>query len=70
MRKTVDDAVVAGVENIILFGNVYPYGMAQGNPAREDHPREPHALKGRMRKAQEDLLMGGLKSKCNNWSNV
>ncbi|MEC5404722.1 NAD-dependent epimerase/dehydratase family protein [Paraburkholderia sp. MPAMCS5] len=57
MRKTIDGAVAAGVKNIILIGTVYPYGMTEPNPVREDHPREPHTFKGRMRKAQEDLLM-------------
>ncbi|HEX7931678.1 MAG TPA: NAD-dependent epimerase/dehydratase family protein [Paraburkholderia sp.] len=57
MRKTIDGAVAAGVKNIILIGTVYPYGMTEANPVREDHPREPHTFKGRMRKAQEDLLM-------------
>ncbi|MEQ5840504.1 NAD-dependent epimerase/dehydratase family protein [Paraburkholderia acidicola] len=57
MRKTIDGAVAAGVKNIILIGTVYPYGMANASRVREDHPREPHTFKGRMRKAQEDLLM-------------
>jgi len=57
MRKTIAGAVAAGVKNIILIGTVYPYSMAKVNPVREDHPREPHTFKGRMRKAQEDLLM-------------
>ena len=57
MRKTIDGAVAAGVKNIILIGTVYPYGMANAHRVREDHPREPHTFKGRMRKAQEDLLM-------------
>jgi nucleoside-diphosphate-sugar epimerase len=57
MRKTIDGAVAAGVKNIVLIGTVYPYGRAQANPVREDHPRAPHTFKGRMRKAQEDLLM-------------
>lgn len=57
MRKTLIGAIAAGVRNIILIGTVYPYGMAKANPVREDHPREPHTYKGRMRKAQEDLLM-------------
>lgn len=58
MRKTLDGAVAAGVKHFILIGTVYPYGRVQtGNPVREDHPREPHTFKGRMRKAQEDLLM-------------
>ena len=57
MRKTIAGAIGAGVKNIILIGTVYPYGRATANPVREDHPREPHTFKGRMRKAQEDLLM-------------
>ena len=57
MRKTLDGAVAAGVRHIVLIGTVYPYGRAQGLPVREDHPRAPHTFKGRMRKAQEDLLM-------------
>lgn len=57
MQKTIEGAVAAGVKNIILIGTVYPYGRARSNPVREDHPREPHTFKGRMRKAQEDLLM-------------
>lgn len=57
MRKTIDGALAAGVKNIVLIGTVYPYGKAQTTPVREDHPRAPHTFKGRMRKAQEDLLM-------------
>lgn len=57
VRKTLEGAVAAGVKNIILIGTVYPYGRAQTHRVREDHPREPHTFKGRMRKAQEDVLM-------------
>jgi nucleoside-diphosphate-sugar epimerase len=57
MRKTLDGAIAAGVKNIVLIGTVYAYGRAKSLPIREDHPREPHTFKGRMRKAQEDLLM-------------
>ncbi|MCA1325172.1 NAD-dependent epimerase/dehydratase family protein [Herbaspirillum sp. alder98] len=57
MRKTLAGAVSAGVRNIIMIGTVYPYGVPQSLPVREDHPRQPHTFKGRMRKAQEDLLM-------------
>lgn len=56
MRQMLDGAVAAGVKRILLIGTVYPYGLPQANPVREDHPREPHTFKGRMRKAQEDLL--------------
>jgi nucleoside-diphosphate-sugar epimerase len=57
MRKTLAGAIAAGVKNILLIGTVYPYGRAQSRPVREDHPRQPHTFKGRMRRAQEDLLM-------------
>ena len=57
MRKTLDGAIAAGVRNVLLIGTVYPYGRARTTTIREDHPREPHTFKGRMRKAQEDLLM-------------
>ncbi|SOZ34779.1 NAD-dependent epimerase/dehydratase family protein [Cupriavidus neocaledonicus] len=57
MRQTLDGAVAAGVRQLILIGTVYPYGRVASNPVRESHPREPHTFKGRMRKAQEDLLM-------------
>ena len=57
MRKTLEGAIAAGVRNIVLIGTVYPYGPARTMPVREDHPREPHTFKGRMRKAQEDILL-------------
>ncbi|MGO0789513.1 NAD-dependent epimerase/dehydratase family protein [Herbaspirillum seropedicae] len=57
MRKTLAGAISAGVRQILLIGTVYPYGLPQTTPVREDHPRAPHTFKGRMRKAQEDLLM-------------
>jgi len=57
MRKTLEGAIAAGVKNIVLIGTVYPYGRPKTTPVREGHPRDPHTFKGRMRKAQEDLLM-------------
>jgi nucleoside-diphosphate-sugar epimerase len=57
MQKTLDGAIAAGVKQIVLIGTVYPYGRAQSERVREDHVRSPHTFKGRMRKAQEDLLM-------------
>jgi len=57
MAKTLAGAVAEGVEQLLLIGTVYPYGRARTDRVREDHPREPHTFKGRMRKAQEDLLL-------------
>jgi nucleoside-diphosphate-sugar epimerase len=57
MRQTVDGATAEGVARMLLIGTVYPYGRADGNPVSEDHPREPHTVKGRHRKEQEDVLL-------------
>jgi putative NADH-flavin reductase len=57
MKQTLDGAIAAGVNRIVLIGTVYPYGRPRTRPVREDHPREPLTFKGRMRKAQEDLLL-------------
>jgi nucleoside-diphosphate-sugar epimerase len=58
MRKTLDAAIAEGVERLLLIGTVYPYGRPRTTPVTEDHPREPHTFKGRMRKEQEDALLG------------
>jgi nucleoside-diphosphate-sugar epimerase len=57
MRKTVDGAVHAGVQRILLIGTVYPYGRPVTPKVAESHPRNPHTYKGRMRKEQEDILL-------------
>ena len=57
MQKTLAGAIAAGVENIVLIGGVYAYGLVTANPIREDQLRQPNSFKGRMRKAQEDLVM-------------
>ena len=57
MQKTLEGAIAEGVQRVLLVGTVYPYGRARTSNVSEDHPREPHTFKGRMRKAQEDLLL-------------
>jgi len=57
MRQTLEGAIAEGVQRIVLVGTVYPYGLPRTTPVAENHPREPHTFKGRMRKAQEDLLL-------------
>ena len=57
MRQTLDAAIAEGVGQMLLVGTVYPYGRPKQTPAREDHPREPHTFKGKMRKQQEDVLL-------------
>lgn len=57
MRQTLEGAIAEGVRRMVLVGTVYPYGLPRTTPVTEDHPRAPHTFKGRMRKAQEDLLL-------------
>ena len=58
MRKTLEGARAAGVSKVLLIGTVYPFGRPQRARVDESHPREPHTFKGRMRKEQEDLVLG------------
>jgi len=57
MKKTLDGAIAAGVKKLLLIGTVYGYGLPQAERVSEDHPRQPHTYKGRMRKEQEDLVL-------------
>lgn len=57
MRKTLDGAIAAGVRRLLLIGTVYPYGLPQTERVSEEHPRQPHTFKGRMRKEQEDMVL-------------
>ena len=57
MRQTLAGAIAEGVQRLALVGTVYPYGLPRTERVTEDHPREPHTFKGRMRKEQEDLLL-------------
>jgi nucleoside-diphosphate-sugar epimerase len=57
MRQTLEGAIAAGVRRIVLIGTVYAYGLPTTPTVAEDHPRDPTTFKGRMRKAQEDVLL-------------
>lgn len=57
LRKTLDAAIAEGVQKFLLIGTVYPYGHAQTESVAEEHPRNPHTFKGKMRKEQEDILL-------------
>jgi nucleoside-diphosphate-sugar epimerase len=57
IRKTLVGAIDEGVKRLILIGTVYPFGRPRTERVGEDHPREPHTFKGRMRKEQEDLVI-------------
>jgi nucleoside-diphosphate-sugar epimerase len=57
MRVAVDAARSAGVRQFLLVSTVYQYGRAQTPRVAESHPRTPHTVKGRNRKAQADIVL-------------
>jgi nucleoside-diphosphate-sugar epimerase len=57
MRVAVDAAAAAGVQRFVLVTSVYSYGIPQTQRVAETHPRVPVAVKGHLRKEQEDILM-------------
>jgi nucleoside-diphosphate-sugar epimerase len=57
MRRTLDAAVAEHVDRLLLIGTLYVFGRPQTERITEDHPREPHTFKGRMRKEQEDVVL-------------
>jgi nucleoside-diphosphate-sugar epimerase len=57
MRAAVDAAAAAGVQRFVVVTGVYSYGIPQTQRVAETHPRVPVAVKGQLRKEQEDILM-------------
>lgn len=57
MRTTVAAAAEAGVARLVVVSSVYSYGVPQTQKVAETHPRAPVAVKGQMRKEQEDIAM-------------
>lgn len=57
MGYVVDAARAEGVHKLVVISNVYSYGLPRTPRVDEDHPREPHTFKGRMRKEQEDIAL-------------
>jgi nucleoside-diphosphate-sugar epimerase len=57
MRLVLDAATSEGIDHLLLIGTLYVFGRPQRERVAEDHPRQPHTFKGRMRKEQEDLVL-------------
>jgi nucleoside-diphosphate-sugar epimerase len=57
LGKTLEGAIAEGVPQFLLIGTVYPLGLPQTARVREDHPRNAHTFKGKMRARQEELLL-------------
>jgi nucleoside-diphosphate-sugar epimerase len=57
MQNTVNAALQAGVERLVVVSSVYSYGSPRAPRIAETHPREPRAHKGQMRLSQEDIAL-------------
>jgi nucleoside-diphosphate-sugar epimerase len=42
---------------VVQIDNIYPYGRSQMEKVSEDHPRNPHSRKGKLRLQMEQLLL-------------
>ncbi|SDF51008.1 Nucleoside-diphosphate-sugar epimerase [Fontibacillus panacisegetis] len=54
------EAVMEAAEHlnlkVIVIDGIYPYGRSQMNKATEDHPKQPHTRKGKIRLKYEQML--------------
>ncbi|BCG61591.1 NAD-dependent epimerase/dehydratase family protein [Paenibacillus sp. URB8-2] len=41
---------------VVAIDGIYPYGRKQMDPVTEDHPKQPHTKKGKIRLAYEQML--------------
>ena len=57
IEKTLRAAKEAGVRRFLLVSSNWSYGAPQTERVREDHPRAPHAVKGRIRRDQENRVL-------------
>jgi nucleoside-diphosphate-sugar epimerase len=57
MQSAVNACSLSGVRKLIVVSNVYSYGAPRTPRVSEEHPREPAAHKGKMRKQQEDIAL-------------
>ena len=61
MRAAVAAAHDKAVRRLLLITNVYAYGRPTAARVAESHPRAPVAVKGRLRKEQEDIALAAHK---------
>lgn len=43
---------------VVAVDGIYPYGRRQATPVTEEHPKQPHTRKGRIRLAFGEMVMG------------
>ncbi|WP_079911662.1 SDR family NAD(P)-dependent oxidoreductase [Paenibacillus sp. 32352] len=44
---------------VVAIDGIYPYGRRQTNPVAEEHPKQPHTKKGKVRLAFEQMIFSG-----------
>ena len=57
IERALAGAREAGIERFLLISSNWSYGRPQTTPVSEGHPREPHTVKGRIRREQEDRVL-------------
>jgi nucleoside-diphosphate-sugar epimerase len=57
LTRTILQAAAAAKVRVIQIDNIYPYGRRQSDRITEDHPKQPHTRKGKLRLQMEEKLM-------------
>ncbi|WP_178022351.1 NAD-dependent epimerase/dehydratase family protein [uncultured Paenibacillus sp.] len=58
LGESVMEAAERMAVRVVAIDGIYPYGRRQADPVTEEHPKEPHTRKGKVRLEFERMLFG------------
>jgi len=59
LGESVMEAAERLAMKVVAIDGIYPYGRRQSDPVTEEHPKQPHTKKGKIRLAYEQMLFSG-----------
>lgn len=58
LGESVMEAAEKMAVRVVAIDGIYPYGRRQSDPVTEEHPKQPHTRKGKVRLEFENMLFG------------
>ncbi|WP_432432742.1 NAD(P)H-binding protein [Cohnella rhizoplanae] len=58
LGESVMEAAERMAVRVVAIDGIYPYGRRQADPVTEEHPKQPHTRKGKVRLEYERMLFG------------
>lgn len=58
LGESVMEAAERAAVGVVAIDGIYPYGRRRSDPVTEEHPKQPHTRKGKVRLAFEEMLFG------------